>query len=266
VVQVNPTTASTTNVSGTATLAGTVQAIFAPGTYGLVHSYTILTAAGGRTGTFDALTTSGLPADFRARLSYPGHNAVLSLTADLGPELIPGTPGTPVSPAPAFTVNQFNVGHAIDTFFDNGGALPPAFESLFGLTGNNLTRALDELSGEAATGAQKVAFQLTDQFLNLMLDPFLDRRSGVGGADHPALGFAPGRGPLPPDIARGYASVFRGPRAALPPVYEPRWTVWGGAYGGSNRTTGDLAVIGSHDLSARTVGGAAGLDYHLTSD
>src|SRR5262249_38170178 len=45
-----------------------------------------------------------------------------------------------------------------------------------------------------------------------------------------------------------------------------RWTVWGGAYGGSNRTTGDLAVIGSHDLSASTVGGAAGLDYHLTPD
>jgi hypothetical protein len=41
------------------------------------------------------------------------------------------------------------------------------------------------------------------------------------------------------------------------PVYEPRWTTWAGAYGGSNRTTGDLAVIGSHDLSARTVGGAA---------
>ena len=76
----------------------------------------------------------------------------------------------------------------------------------------------------------------------------------------------PERETLPPEIARAYASVFKEPRAALPPVYEPRWTVWGGAYGGSNRTTGDLAIIGSHDLSARTVGGAAGLDYHLTPD
>ena len=41
VVQVNPTTASSTNVSGTASLAGTVEAFFAPGTYGLVRSYTI---------------------------------------------------------------------------------------------------------------------------------------------------------------------------------------------------------------------------------
>src|ERR1700730_10120086 len=39
-----------------------------------------------------------------------------------------------------------------------------------------------------------------------------------------------------------------------------------GAYGGGNHTAGDLAVIGSHDLSARTVGVAAGLDYHLTPD
>ena len=50
------------------------------------------------------------------------------------------------------------------------------------------------------------------------------------------------------------------------PVYEPRWTMWGGAYGGSNRTTGDVAVVGSHDLSARTVGLAGGFDYRLTPD
>jgi uncharacterized protein with beta-barrel porin domain len=39
--------------------------------------------------------------------------------------------------------------------------------------------------------------------------------------------------------------------------------VWGAGYGGSNRTTGDVTVVGSHDLSARTAGGAAGLDYRL---
>ena len=70
---------------------------------------------------------------------------------------------------------------------------------------------------------------------------------------------------MPPDIALAYASVLKGPRVPTP-LYEPRWTVWGGAYGGSNRTTGDLAVTGSHDLSASTVGFAAGLDYRLTPD
>jgi outer membrane autotransporter protein len=112
-----------------------------------------------------------------------------------------------------------------------------------------------------------------------MLDPFVDGRCGIARTDQPplgfgrdcetrpsALGFAPERETMPPAISLAYASVLKEPRAPLAPVYEPRWTTWAGAYGGSNRTTGDLAIIGSHDLSARTVGGAAGLDYHLTPD
>ena len=274
VVQVNSTTAATTNVSGTASLAGTVGAIFLPGAY-LTRSYTILTAAGGRTGTFEALAALGLPANFATSLTYPGNSVVLNLTAHLVPEPtppappIPPVPGLPPSPSPpplpTFTVEQLNVGHAIDNFFDKGGALPPAFVSLFGLTGSNLTNALSQLSGEAATGAQQAGFQLSNQFLSLMLDPFVDGRSGVGGSDHPALGFAPEREALPDDIALAYSKVIKAPPKAVP-VYEPRWTVWGGAYGGSNKTSGDLAVTGSHDLSARTAGFAGGFDYHLSRD
>ena len=87
VVQVNPATASNTAVSGTASLAGNVGAIFAPGSY-IVRSYTTLTS-GGRTGTFDALATPGLPAGFQASLSYPGNNVLLNLTARLVPDTRP---------------------------------------------------------------------------------------------------------------------------------------------------------------------------------
>src|SRR5262245_24589924 len=99
VVQVNPTTASTTNVFGpTNTLAGTVVANFAPGSY-VSRSYTILTAVSGFTGTFDALRTVGLPADFGARLSYTGNTALLSIRAQLVPEAgLPGQPGQPGQP------------------------------------------------------------------------------------------------------------------------------------------------------------------------
>jgi autotransporter-associated beta strand protein len=304
VVQVTPTTASSTNVSGTASLAGTVGGVFAPGSY-VTRSYTILTAAGGVTGTFDAGAVRGLPAGFRPSLTYTPNTVVLNLLA----QLVPSSPTTPPTtvvtmtttttgattatgsivlttlpsgpglfdgsstetqpsqppPLPNFTTNQLNAGLAINNFFNNGGALPPAFVSLYNLTGSNLTNALDQLSGEPVTGAQKVAFQLTDQFLNVMLDPFVDGRSGVGGADHPALGFAPEREAMPADIALAYAKVFKEPPAPMP-VYEPRWTAWGGAYGGSNRTSGDLAVTGSHDLSARTAGFTSGLDYRVTPD
>src|SRR5436190_17390697 len=37
-------------------------------------------------------------------------------------------------------------------------------------------------------------------------------------------------------------------------------------FGGSNRTSGDPAVTGSHDLSARVAGFACGVDYRLTYD
>jgi hypothetical protein len=97
VVQVNPTTASTTNVSGTASLAGTVGAIFLPGSY-VSRSYTILTAAGGVTGTFEAGATRGLPAGFQPSLSYTGNTVVLNLEG----HLVPGpTPPSPVGPTPS---------------------------------------------------------------------------------------------------------------------------------------------------------------------
>ena len=111
-------------------------------------------------------------------------------------------------------------------------------------------------------------FQLTNQFLGVMLDPFVDgpqRRWPRDCEPATALGFAPERENVPPAIALAYASVLKGPPSAAP-VYEPRWTAWGGAYGGVNRTSGDIAIIGSHDLSASTVGFAAGLDYHYTPD
>jgi autotransporter-associated beta strand protein len=238
-----------TKVTGTAELGGTLALDFLPRGFYL-KNYNILHADGG---FGDTTFSNVIPApNFITTLTYAPNDIFLDVTPALG--LGTALPG-----------NASNVANSINGFFINNGTLPPAFDDLYDLTGGNLANALSQLSGEAATGAQKVGFQLTDQFLNLMLDPFVDGRSGVGGADRPALGFAPERDTLPPAIAHAYAAVLKAPPKAAP-VYEPRWTVWGGAYGGANRTTGDLAVIGSHDLSASTVGFAGGLDYHLSRD
>jgi autotransporter-associated beta strand protein len=257
VVQINSSTASSTNVTGSAALAGTVQAAFAAGSYA-TRAYTILSAAGGLGGTtFNTLTTSNLPAGFTASLSYTATDAILKLTATLGSG--PSAPGGPSALACAFSVNQCNVANALNAFFNNGGALPANFLPIFNLTGANLANALTLLSGEAATGGQQVGFQLTNQFLGVMLDPFVDGRSGVGGGG--AVGFAPARAELPEDIALAYAKILK--ESPKPVAFEQRWSVWGAGYGGSNRTSGDVAVVGSHDLSAATAGGAAGLDYRL---
>jgi autotransporter-associated beta strand protein len=259
VVQVTSSTASSTNASGSATLAGTVQAAFAAGSYA-TRAYTILSAAGGLGGTtFNTLTTISLPAGFSASLSYTATDAILNLTATLGQLSGSNTPSGPGALTCAFSLNQCNVANALNAFFNNGGALPPAFVTIFGLTGANLANALTLLSGEAATGAQQGAFQLTNQFLGIMLDPFVDGRSGASSGG--AIGFAPAREELPEDIALAYAKILKEP--PKPQSFEQRWSVWGAGYGGSNRTSGDPAVVGSHDLSAATAGGAAGLDYRL---
>jgi uncharacterized protein with beta-barrel porin domain len=240
-------------VTGKAILGGTLVTLL-PSSPPLTRQYTVLHADGGLEGTtFDRVATFGVPANFSAAPAYDANDVFLNFTAALGVSA-------------ALPKNASNVASAINNFFNGGGTLSPNFGNLFFLTGVNLSNALSQVSGEAATGAQQPAFQLTNQFLGLMLDPFVDGRSGLGGADHPALGFAPEREKMPPEIALAYASVFKEPRAPLPPVYEPRWTVWGGAYGGSNRTTGDIAVTGSHDLAAITTGFAGGFDYHLSRD
>jgi autotransporter-associated beta strand protein len=259
VVQVTPATASATAVTGSASLTGgTVNAQFAPGTY-LTKQYTILTAASGLGGTtFAGLSNTNLPAGFTDSLSYSGNSAFLNLTATLG------APSTGVLPA-GLNPNQQNVAGAINNFFNAGGALPPSFVSLFGLTGGALANALTQLSGESATGAERAVFQLGDQFLNVMLDPFVTGRGSAGvGVGGPALAFAPEQeANLPPDVALAYAPLLY--KTPPKPIYEPRWTAWGAGYGGTNNASGD-ATVGSNNVTASTYGGAAGMDYHFTPD
>jgi autotransporter-associated beta strand protein len=262
VVEVSPTAADRTNVTGTATLNGTVLAIFAPGSY-ITRQYTILSAAGGRIGAFSALTTTGLPPGFSSNLGYSATDVVLNLTAQLGqPQQM-----QPSGPSPLGGVlprNPYNVATAINGFFNNGGVLPPNFLPLFGLTGTNLVTALNQLSGEAATAAQYGAFQLGNQFFALMLDPLVYGRG-------PGVGIVPGGGAMrlaaeetqPPEIALAYAKILKEPPAPAPFLWERRWNVWAGGYGGTNRTEGDPVVVGSHDVTARTGGYGAGVDYRI---
>jgi hypothetical protein len=81
----------------------------------MARNYTILSAAGGLNGTFNALTTANLPAGFTASLSYTPTTAILNLTAALG-----GTGGTGAGGAPAplpLSINQRNVANALNNFF-----------------------------------------------------------------------------------------------------------------------------------------------------
>ncbi len=128
--------------------------------------------------------------------------------------------------------------------------------------GGEIRGFVTPVSGEAATGAQQGAFQIMTEFLTLMMDPFVNGRTGFGGAGGTVMGFAPDREELPPELASAYAAVYKAP-VARPAPFEQRWTLWGGGYGGVNHTAGDAVVVGSHDLTANTGGFAAGADYQL---
>ena len=249
-VYLNPSTSSYANVTGTASLAGTVNATFLNGSY-LQKAYTILQSAGLGGTTFNALTTTNLPAGFLAQLTYSGGNVLLDLAAAL-----------PNGGRSGLNVNQTNVANALDHYFNSGGTLPPSFLSIFELTGGSLANALSQLSGEASVDAEFVAFEQTSQFLNLMLDPYVDGRLGSGGAQ--PMAYAPEDKPASPaDFSGLYGSVLKTPPAPL--QLEPRWTAWGASYGGANMTNGNM-TIGSTNVSANIFAVAGGMDYHYSPD
>ncbi len=258
-IQLNPSSTTFTTVTGTASLAGTVNAFFTPGTYVVPKSYDILKSSGLSGTTFSGVVAS--PPNFQANLSYTPTDVFLNLTAILG---LGGN----------LTVNQNNVATALNNFFNNGGTLPPNFSTVFGLTGPALANALNQIDGEASVDAEATAFKSMNQFLSLMLDPFVDGRTGSpsGGA----LGFAPDQPQnFPPDIALAYDSVLKAPPPSHPSPasgggsgwgFDERWTAWGAAYGGASHTDGDPVVIGSTNFSAQTFGFAAGMDRHFSPD
>jgi len=170
----------------------------------------------------------------------------------LAPPLPPGAP-----------TNVTSVDSTIGNFSSNGGTLPAGFFNLFNLTPQQVETALTQLDGEDATDAQKGAFQLMSDFLNLMLDPY-GGGGGGGGAGSGATGFAPEQDTtLPPEIALAYNSILT--KAPPKQAFNQRWTAWGGAFGGTANTNGN-PTVGSTNVNANDYGFAGGMDYHLSPD
>ncbi len=259
---VSTTTASFATVTGSVTLTGAnVAGIYAPGSY-LSRQYTVLHATGGFGGTsFSGLVSTSLPAGFHETLSYGANDVYLNLIANLG--AINGDPsfGLPRNPQ--------NVASGLNNWFNAGGALPPNFVNVFGLTGPALLSTLSSLSGESATAAPQSAFGAMNRFLDAMLDPSLAGREGeeASSSSLKPLAFAPDRpNPLPQDVALAYASVLKPEAAKTPYVYEPRFTSWATSFGGYSNLAGDPNGAGSHTVSGSLFGVAAGLDYRLAPE
>jgi uncharacterized protein with beta-barrel porin domain len=254
-VQLNPTTASIANVAGSAALNGTTAAVYAAGNY-VSKTYTILTAAGGVTGTFGSLANTNLPANFHTSLSYDANDVFLNLALNFVPPTTPNFGGP-------LNVNQQNVANTLVNFFNATGGIPMVFGTL---TPGGLTQA----SGEAATGSQQTTFDAMNLFLGLLTDPFVagrgDRVSSAGGAtpfaeDDSASAYADNGKARSKGERDAYAAIYR--KAPLAAPFVPSWSVWAAGYGGSQTTNGN-AVLGSNAATSQVYGTAVGADYRFS--
>jgi autotransporter-associated beta strand protein len=221
-VEVSPSAADRTNVTGTASLQGTALAAFVPGNYS-PRGYTLLSAAGGRSGTFGTFATVGLPDGFIASLAYTPTDVQLNLTAVLGM-------GT------TLTANQSAVAGAINNGFNSGNSLPSGLSALFSQSGATLASSLNTLSGEAQSGVQVSTFAFGNQFLNTLL--------ASGGSTGPQQQTAQ------------YASLTANEANAEP----RRLRGWVAGFGGYGWLSG-AANNGSSSVQTSVQGLAAGADW-----
>ncbi len=246
-VEVSPVSADRTNVTGAATLGdATVNASFAPGTY-VAKQYTIVNASSGVHGKFSALVNTDLPSGFTASLSYGTDDAYLDLALSFVPP-----PGT------GLNANQQNVGNALVNFFNSTGGIPIVFGAL-------TPAGLTQLSGEVGSGSQQATFNVMNQFMGVMTDPFVAGRgdglptvgTAAGYADEEALSYAPKR--RPSDALA--AITTKAP--PIVPSFQQRWSVWAAGFGGSQTTDGN-AALGSNNTTSSIYGTAVGADYRLS--
>lgn len=246
-VQLNPAASTFAGATGTASLNGSVEAVFLPGSY-LAKRYTIVSAAGGISGTFDSVMSVNLPSTLATSLSYDATNAYLSI-------------GLGVSQLPGLNGNQRNAANALSNFFDTTGGIPMVFAALS-------PTGLTQVAGETAVGSQQTTFSAMTQFIATLLDPFIGGRGDTPAATPGAIPFAEegeasnayaSSGRRRTDAEReAFAAIYR--KAPLRDSYDPRWSVWASGFGGSQTTNGNAAT-GSNDATSRVFGLAAGADY-----
>jgi autotransporter-associated beta strand protein len=238
-----------------ASLEGTVRVASLDNTYKFNSPYKILTAAGGfdfggGATRFDSLVT---PTGINGVLSYTTTDVNLTLMSALGQ-------------LSGLNINQRNVANALDGAFNSGG-ISGALGAIFN---GNVPLNLTQVSGETATGSQQATFDAMNLFLSLMTDPFVTGRSGVGGStgatpfadESGANAYAANRVGTAHDA---FAKFVTKADVARNDLFDPRWSVWGSAYGGGSNTSGN-GMLGSQSATARAFGFAAGADYRISPD
>jgi len=244
-VEISGATSDLTNVTGAATLGGTVVASIVPGS-SVLPRYTIM-QVGSHSGDFSGVSA---PGGLVGTISFDPNNVYLNFALDWSAKY-------------GLNINQRNVANALQNFFNANGSLPGAFA---GLSPAGLT----QVSGELGTGTQQATFDAMNLFIGLLTDPFIaGRNGGVGGsagatpfAGEQALAYA---GKKSGSARDAFAKFPTKADVARNDLLDNRWSVWGAAFGGGSNTDGN-AVVGSNTATARAFGFAAGADFRISRE
>ena len=152
--------------------------------------------------------------------------------------------------------------HALTNFFNANGGIPAVFASL-------TPAGLTQVSGETATGSQQATFEA----MNHVHGP--DDRSLRRRAQRRHRRRAGARSLTPKAATPAYAAArliaARDAFARIPTkaavarndLFDPRWSVWGAAYGGGADIDGN-AALGSNSANVRAFGFVGGADYRIS--
>ena len=231
-LRVSPAASDKLQVTGPARLAGTALAVFQPGS-NFNKSYTLLSATGGRTGTFNTLSTQNMPALFTASLAYGATDVTLNLQATM--QNLPGLGSSQVA-----------VAQALDTAFNAGPGLN-AMPALFSLTAAQMPQALSMLSGSSASVGQSVSLAAGTQFSSLMTGRAATRRTEPQTASQAGT-------------RRTEELADCGNEAATACEPTPQWSAWASGFGGAQWLNAD-ASTGAAAAQQSIGGGAFGGDW-----
>ncbi len=226
-VYLTPAGNSSAAIAGTASINGVLVANAASGSYVLGQRYTLLNAAGGVSGTFEYLSTPGLPGHLKGRVGYDAKNIYLYLDANALTPLLPGT----------VSGNAQGLAAGIDASIKGGASLSASFQALFNFSGPALTGALDQLSGPVAAAPAAAANQTVTPFLTL-----LTQAGGTG----PAANFAP-------------MASYDAPDAPHPAQRAQEIRLWSSVFGGRASLSGN-APGGAQDVESGIGGFAVGAE------
>jgi outer membrane autotransporter protein len=218
----------------------TAGSVYLPGV-----NYTILSASGGVSGTFDGVTTasgSALPELIVPSLVYRPTAVLLALQSDFV--------------SAATTDNQRSVARAIDIAGNAGGYGADAVELLTALvqkTRATAPQAFDALSGEGVSGTQQTAFGAGKIFKATVLSQTISPRNTL----------------LTPSYKDQQAISYKdetslSPDNELVDLPSRRGRLWGAGFGLDATLDGEIGRRRTADLKSDTGGFVAGTDYRVS--